>query len=47
MNKKPFIQYSEEALLSDKKAALFRCGKIVFSDKGFRNAKISDITERA
>ena len=33
--------------MSDKKAELFRCGKIVFGDKGFKNTKISDITEMA
>jgi AcrR family transcriptional regulator len=31
----------------DKKAEIFRCGKEIFSKKGFKETKISDITEMA
>ncbi len=33
--------------MEDKKEALFRCGREVFSAKGFKNTKVSDITEKA
>jgi AcrR family transcriptional regulator len=33
--------------MNDKKAELYRCGKAVFSAKGFKDTKISDITQMA
>jgi AcrR family transcriptional regulator len=33
--------------MTDKKAEIFRCGKEIFSKKGFKETKISDITEMA
>lgn len=33
--------------MEDKKAELFRCGKVLFSSKGFKDTNVSDITKMA
>ena len=39
--------YWEVTVLLDKKAELFRCGKELFSEKGFKATNVAEITKRA
>ena len=41
------LQGQEVTVLMDKKAELFRCGKELFSEKGFKGTNVAEITKRA